>query len=250
MSNSKKKKNNTDSFQEYYNTRRSNGKSVLGVSFEGNPEQRELIRLINVSANKLPVVYCFGDAGTGKTFCSILAAIDLVKIQNEYSKIIYIREPVEVGKSLGYLPGTAEEKFEVYCGGLLDNIESINRMTGLNKNDILDKIECIPPQYTRGRSFSDSIIIVDEAQNLSLDTIQTLLTRIGKFCKVILLGSSNQIDIKGSSKENNDFVKSYTILDSIEDHKIVGSVTLEKSERSEYCRIIDQAFTQYKEQNK
>lgn len=247
MASQKKKKENIDSFTEFITSRRSfNSKSILGISFEGNPEQRELIRLIN--QNNLPVIYCFGDAGTGKTFTTIAAAVDLVKVQKKYNKIFYIREPLEVGKSLGYLPGSVEEKFEVYCGGLLDNLEMISQMSGLNKNDMLSSIECLPPQYTRGRSFPPgSILIIDEAQNLGIDTIHTLLTRIGKFCKVILLGSCNQIDIKGATKENNDFLKSFEILQNIEEEEIVGSVTLIQSERSKYCRLIDQAFTNAKD---
>ena len=247
MASSKKKKENCNSFSEFTSNRRSfSSKSILGISFEGNPEQRELIRLIN--QNNIPVIYCFGDAGTGKTFTSIAAAIDLVKIQKKYNKIFYIREPLEVGKSLGYLPGSIEEKFEAYCGGLIDNIETISQLSGLNKNDMLSSIECLPPQYTRGRSFlPGSILIIDEAQNLSLDSLHTLLTRFGQFCKVILLGSCNQIDIKGASKENNDFMKSFEILESIDEEVVVGSVTLVQSERSKYCRMIDQAFTKYKE---
>ena len=109
-------------------------------------------------------------------------------------------------------------------------------------------IETLPPQYTRGRSFAPgSIIIIDEAQNLSLDSIQTLLTRIGKFSKVVLLGSFNQIGIKNRTKTNNDFLISYEILSGIMNENFkMGSVTLEKSERSEFCAIIDDAITAYK----
>ena len=106
-----------------------------------------------------------GDAGTGKTFTSLVAAIDLVKIQKKYSKIFYIREPIEVGRSLGYLPGSMDEKFSVYLDGMMDNLEVISDYSGLNVNDMANSIECIPPQYIRGRSISNSIVIVDEAQN-------------------------------------------------------------------------------------
>lgn len=221
---------------------------ILGIDFTKNQEQRELIRLIN--QNNLPIIYCFGDAGTGKTFTALAAAIDLIKIQKKYSKIFYIREPLEVGKSLGFLPGDIGEKYGVYLGGLQDNLEHISEFSGINVNDMKSCIECIPPQFTRGRSIENSIILIDEAQNLSLETIQTLLTRMGQFCKVVLMGSMNQIDIKGKTRENNDFKKSYEILnESNKELKIMEGITLIKSERSEYCKIIDEAFQNYKNNN-
>ena len=96
MSKKKSEKNyEQDSFSKF---KRNDTGHILGIDFTKNPEQRELIRLMN--QNSIPVVYCFGNAGTGKTFTAIAAAIDLVKIQKRYSKIFYIREPLEVGKSL------------------------------------------------------------------------------------------------------------------------------------------------------
>ena len=153
---------------------------------------------------------------------------------------------MEVGRSLGYLKGDLEDKYSVYLGGLEDNLENIHILTGLNKNDMGSIFECIPPQFTRGRSFPvNSIIICDEAQNFSLDTIQTLATRIGDYSKIIFLGSVNQIDIRGKNSEDNDFKIAMKIFDSIEP-KISANVELIKSERSAYCRIIDEAFLKYK----
>ena len=244
---SKKKKEYLQNNYVNYSYDGHNKGRILGIDFTKNPEQRELIRLMNDNAT--PVIYCFGNAGTGKTFTAVAAAIDLVKIQKKYNRVFYIREPLEVGKSLGFLPGDQDEKFSVFTGGLYDNLLSIHEFSGLNINDMSSVIECLPPQYTRGRSFSPgSILIIDEAQNLSLDSIQTLLTRVGKFSKVVLLGSFNQIDIKNKTKNNNDFLISYNILSEIVDENFkLGEVTLVKSERSEFCAIIDDAITKYKE---
>jgi len=241
------KKNKTVESDQYLMYRRGNLDTghILGIDFTGNPEQRELIRLIN--EKDLPVVFCLGNAGCGKTFTALAAAIDLVKIQRKYSKIFYIREPLEVGRSLGFLPGDVDEKYGVYLGGLDDNLETISQFSGISKYDMRHCIECIPPQFTRGRSFlPGSLLIVDEAQNLSLDTIQTLSTRLGKYCKIIFTGSTNQIDIKGKTKTNNDFLTSMEIFKTIPE-PIVGFVELIKSERSKYCALIDDAFTAYKE---
>lgn len=238
-----KKKRNTPQQESFSTFRRNDTGHVLGIDFTENPEQRELIRLMN--QNNLPVVFCFGRAGTGKTFTALAAAIDLVRVRKKYKKIFYIREPLEVGKSLGFLPGNIDEKYGVYLDGLDDNLEHISTFSGINKNDMRYNIECVPPQFTRGRSWEDSIILVDEAQNLSLDTIQTLVTRLGKFCKIVFLGSMNQIDIKGKTKENNDFSVAHELLKDLD---VVGSVELVKSERSEYAALFDDIFTRYKEE--
>lgn len=246
MANNKKTKNNNSANFNNYNRRSTN--EVLYIDFSQNPEQKELIRLMN--ENSRPIIFCMGDAGTGKTFTSLVAAIDLVKIQKKYSKIFYIREPIEVGRSLGYLPGSMDEKFSVYLDGMMDNLEVISDYSGLNVNDMANSIECIPPQYIRGRSISNSIVIVDEAQNLSLEQIQTICTRIGKYCKLIFMGSLKQIDLKGKSAKNNDFLTSYEIIKEIDtDGTLMGYVELTKSERSEFCKLIDEAFNKYKEQN-
>ena len=231
---------------EYYTPRSNNPNNVLGISFAHNPEQKELIRLMNQDSN--PVIYCTGDAGTGKTFTAVVAALDLV-MQKKYSKIFYVREPLEVGKSLGFLPGDIGEKYGVYLDGLNDNLEHICEYnTSLNVNNLKSMIECIPPQFVRGRSFERAILIVDEAQNLSLDTIHTLMTRIGKFCKIVFMGSMNQIDIRGRTAEDNDFMISYDIVKDLEG--IVSYVRLIKSERSEYCKVLDEAFSNYKYSHK
>lgn len=243
---SSKKKKNSYEGNSYYEFRKSDGSHLLGVDFSDNPEQRELIRMIN--ENGKPIIFCVGNAGTGKTFTALTAAIDLIKVKKKYSKCFYIREPLEVGKSLGFLPGDLSEKYGVYLGGLDDNLYNISQMTGLNINDMKSCIESTPPQFARGRSFPEnSLLICDEAQNFSLDTIQMLCTRIGKYSKIIFLGSLNQIDLKGKTKENNDFMKSYEIINGIEADNLVGYIELIKSERSVYCKLLDDAFNAYKE---
>lgn len=230
-------------YNNNYRPRSNNPNNVLGVSFSHNPEQKELIRLMNEDGR--PIIYCTGDAGTGKTFTALVAALDLVMYQKKYNKIFYIREPLEVGRSLGFLPGDIGEKYGVYLDGMNDNLEHICEMNeGLNINNLKSYIECIPPQYTRGRSFERAILLVDEAQNLDLNTIHTLMTRIGKFCKIVFMGSMNQIDVRGKSAENNDFMTSYEIVKDLDG--VVGYIRLVMSERSEYCKILDEAFTLYK----
>lgn len=212
--------------------------AYCGLSVKGNPEQAELARLIQDNTTK--IIYCIGNAGTGKTIVSLAAAIEDVEINKKYGKrgkIYYVREPVEVGKSLGYLPGGIDEKFDAYLEGLRDNLIKLEDIGGMIKaENELEKIECIPPQYLRGASKDQCIIIVDEAQNMSLNTIKTILTRVGDYTKVVLLGSTNQIDTKGITKKDNDFMKTYNKL---KDLSYVGFVELIQSKRSAFCAEID-----------
>lgn len=178
--------------------------SVFGISLGKNEEQIELVRLIN--ENNRPIVLVTGNAGTGKTMISLAAALQL-QSDKKYSKIIYARNPVQVGEGMGFLPGNADEKYMPFMGPLLDNLENIVRLNykggdGQQKkaaisnqvNDLTHRIEVCPIAFLRGRSFEDAIIIIDEAQNLDLTALKTVLTRVGRYCKIILLGSMNQID--------------------------------------------------------
>ena len=248
---------------------------LFGIDFGLNEEQRELIRLIREDPERYPVVFCKGAAGTGKTFAALAASLALVRAKGsgrKYKRIVYVREPVEIGHRLGYLKGTAEEKYSPYLGGLLDNynhlMENVRgddpktkewkapKKKGLLAKDVDDDIyegamyEHLPsdivalaPEFMRGRSFDNTIIIVDEAQNMNLDELQTMVTRISNTCKIIIIGSPNQIDIPGMSQEKNDFMLSYEILKPT---KMIGYVELTKPMRSSFVAEFDRLFAEYK----
>lgn len=245
---------------------------LFGVDFRGNPEQRELIRQINEDSQRKPVVYCVGKAGTGKTFAALAASLSLVRgkgSKRKYKTIYYVREPVEIGHRLGYLKGTEEDKFGPYLGGLLDNyahlmakgrkegeipdfVRQPKRKKALEDEEMLPKayqklpsdIVPLAPEFIRGRSFEDCIILVDEAQNLTISEIQTLVTRIGPFTKMVLLGSPYQIDIPNQSIEKNDFMTSYELL---KDTGLVGFVELTRPMRSSFVAEFDDRFIAYKQ---
>ena len=213
--------------------------SVLGISLKNNPEQQEASRLIQ--ANDVPVVVITGAAGTGKDFVAIATSLDLLG-QKKYQKIIYTRNPVEVGKSLGFLKGGLEDKFEPYMSPLYDTIESLchNSKDRMNPKDLAAKIDVEPLGFLRGRNFAPgTILIVDECQNLNLASLKTVLTRISDYCKVILLGSMNQIDDSEQRKKPKcDFQR---VIDKFADVQTpwVGRVELVKSMRSKWCAEID-----------
>lgn len=213
--------------------------SVLGIALKNNEEQQEASRLI--MANDIPVVIITGAAGTGKDFITMATSIDLLE-QKKYHKIIYTRNPVEVGKSLGFLKGSLEDKFEPYMSPLYDTFESLCRVSTrkMQPKDLQNKVEVEPLGFLRGRNFAPgTILIVDECQNLNLASLKTVLTRMSDYCKVVLLGSMNQIDdIEQRKKPKCDFQR---VIDKFKDVQTpwVAHVELVKSMRSKWCAELD-----------
>ena len=250
----------------------SSSYQLFGVDFGSNEGQRELIRQINEDCSRKPVVFIKGSAGTGKTFAALAASLSLVRgkgAKKKYKTLYYVREPVEIGHRLGYLKGTEEDKLAPYLGPLLDNYNHLmakarremalpevarqpKRRKGLEEDeDMMPKayqrlpsdIVPLAPEFMRGRSFENCIIIVDEAQNMTIDEIQTLVTRIGEYTKMVIIGSPNQIDIPGSTEDNNAFDESYKILAPT---GLVGFVELTEPMRSSFVADFDMRFVAYK----
>lgn len=216
--------------------------AILGISLKGNEEQQELARLIQ-EKNK-HIIFCEGPAGSGKNFISIATALDLV-FNKKYKKIIYTRNPVQLGESIGYLKGDAEEKNEPYMAPLRCTIESlVNKSTEhLNAGNLLDKFEVMPLAFMRGINIGDdTICIVDEAQNCSVATLNAVITRGSTFSKIIIIGSTRQIDDHRLAKANRcDFQR---VIDALQDLPYVGYVQLKKPMRSPWCVEVDQILSE------
>lgn len=218
---------------------------IFGISFKNNPEQQELIRLINDNSKR--IIIAEGAAGTGKSFAAVAACLDLQN-SKKYKKIIYTRNVVQMGESIGYLKGGVEDKIYPFMASLEDTLDSIvrlNKTNHLNTNDLFNKFEIAPMTFMRGRTIADdTICIVDECQNCSLVELQTLLTRISEYGKIILLGSVKQIDDpKQSRKAQCDFERVYEVL---KDFPYVGFVHLTQSMRSSWCKEIDETLENLK----
>lgn len=210
--------------------------AFVGVSLKNNKEQQELARLMN--ENRRPIILCTGNAGTGKTFAALAVALQL-KAERRYGTIVYGRNPMPLGEDMGFLPGGLDEKYGPYMGPLYDNLEAIASLSNdnLNPKELAQRIEMVPIAFLRGRSFRDTILIIDEAQNLDLTALKAILTRVGDFSKVVLLGSMNQIDDPKQRKQAKcDFEK---VIDAIQDLPYVGYVNLTKSMRSDWCVELD-----------
>lgn len=221
--------------------------SVFGISLGKNAEQIELVRLI--SDNSTKIIFVTGSAGVGKTMTTVAAALQLQE-DKKYGKIIYARNPIQVGEDMGYLPGDIDEKYTPFMGPLMDNLEAIARLSykgngGSQKkamiankaNDLANHIEVCPIAFLRGRSFEDAIVIVDEAQNLDLTALKTVLTRVGTYCKIILLASMNQIDDWRQRRQPIcDFQK---VQNKLGNQPYAASVELKQSMRSPICVEVD-----------
>ena len=218
--------------------------AYFGISLKNNEEQQEFARLICTTDKQ--IIFCTGKAGTGKTFCALATALQLKVLDKQYDHIVYSRTPVQLGEAMGFLPGDIGEKFNPFMGGLMDNLESISRASALKPhvNDLKSKIDIVPIAFLRGRSFSNTILIIDEAQNLDLTTLKAVLTRFDDYSKIILMGSMNQIDDpKQARKDKCDFLK---VIEALADEPYVGTVELVQSMRSAHCVRVDELLGQIK----
>ena len=143
---------------------------------------------------KKTMVVCIGPAGTGKTFCSGMKAAQMF-LRGGYDKIILTRPNISTGKSLGFFPGTVEEKLAPWLAPITNVLKD-----GLGKGryecmEQRGQIQLQPLETIRGQSFERSIIIIDEAQNLDMHELKAVSTRIGEGSKLILMGDPSQSDI-------------------------------------------------------
>lgn len=169
-------------------------------------KQKELIDIIEDKRTR--VVFVQGPAGTSKTFTAVYAALKLMN-KKTISDIVYVRSIAEsASKSLGSLPGEADDKMAPFLMPLRDKIEELiprQQALALEKEE---RLQGIPVNYLRGASMNAKFIIIDEAQNLNKKELVTALTRIGKYSKFIILGDANQSDIRDSG-----FVELFKLFD-------------------------------------
>jgi phosphate starvation-inducible PhoH-like protein len=140
------------------------------------------------------ICFAVGPAGTGKTYLAIAAALSLV-LAKKVRKLILTRPVVESGESLGYLPGDLEQKINPYLRPLYDAMESLVSFEVIRGLESHRVIEIAPLAYMRGRSFNDSFVILDEAQNTTREQMKMFLTRLGYGSRAVVTGDVTQIDL-------------------------------------------------------
>jgi len=175
--------------------RKTNYKNAAAKQVSGlvpvNDKQKELLDSLKTSNQ----IFILGPAGTGKTYVTATYAADLYTLK-EIDRIIITRPHVAVGKDIGFLPGTLEEKTYPWALPVLDVLQ---KHLGKGTVDTAIKngnIEMAPLALMRGRSFDNSFIIVDETQNITIHELKMLLTRVGEGSKIVLNGDAQQSDLK------------------------------------------------------
>ena len=182
------------------------------------------------------LVSLIGRAGSGKTLCAIAAGLQqTIGKDNLYSRLIVSRPVQPMGKEIGFLPGTMQEKMLPWLMPIQDNLKFLmGDKTSLEMYIEKGKIEIEALTYIRGRSISDAFIIIDEAQNLTRHEIKTIITRIGENTKIVLTGDIEQIDNIYVNETSNGLAHA---VESFKDYKIAGHITFRKGERSELATL-------------
>jgi len=221
---------------------------VVVYSMSGRPikarteNQRRLIEAYEQN----DMVFAVGPAGTGKTYLSIALAVKALK-EKTAKKIILSRPAVEAGEKLGFLPGDMKDKIDPYLQPLYDALEDM--LPQVKLQDMMEKhvIQIAPLAFMRGRTLSDAVVILDEAQNTTPAQIRMFLTRMGWNTKMIITGDMTQIDLPHSQRSG--LIEALHILNNVEG---IGVVNLDRSDivRHKLVTRIVNAYENYdKERN-
>ncbi|MGE3954884.1 MAG: PhoH family protein [Parachlamydiales bacterium] len=203
-----------------------------------NLEQRCALDLL--LRDDVHLVTLLGPAGTGKTMLALASGMRAVFDENLYSRMVVTRPIMPLGRDIGYLPGTKEEKLHHWMQPIEDNLEFLCQATGNQPSDTLrwildsDKIEMEAVTYIRGRSLPKVYMIIDEAQNLTPHEIKTVISRAGKGTKVVLTGDPTQIDNPYLDQDSNGLT--YTVS-RMKESPLFGHVFLERTERSRLAAL-------------
>jgi PhoH-like ATPase len=187
----------------------------------------------------IKIVSLVGRAGSGKTLLAIAAGlqqtIGLRAENNHYSRLIVSRPVQPLGKDIGFLPGSMEEKMLPWLMPIQDNLKFLmGDRTSLEMYMEKGKIEIEALTYIRGRSISNAFIVIDEAQNLTRHEIKTIITRIGEGTKIILTGDVEQIDNVYVNETSNGLAHA---VENFKEYPIAGHMTFKKGERSELATL-------------
>ena len=223
-------------------------KGVVVYSVSGRPiksrseNQQKLIDCFE----KDDMIFAVGPAGTGKTYLSIALAVKALK-EKQAKKIILSRPAVEAGEKLGFLPGDMKDKIDPYLQPLYDALEDM--IPAVKLQDMMEKhvIQIAPLAFMRGRTLSDAVVILDEAQNTTSAQIRMFLTRMGWNTKMIVTGDMTQVDLPRETKSG--LSEAMQILKGIEG---ISFVELNKKDivRHKLVTRIVNAYEEYDRNNK
>jgi phosphate starvation-inducible PhoH-like protein len=218
-------------------------KDVLVYSISGRPiksrseNQQKLIDAFD----KTDMTFAVGPAGTGKTYLSIALAVKALK-EKTAKKIILSRPAVEAGEKLGFLPGDMKDKIDPYLQPLYDALEDM--IPSVKLQDMMEKhiIQIAPLAFMRGRTLSDAVVILDEAQNTTPQQIRMFLTRMGWNTKMIITGDMTQIDLPREQKSG--LKEALKILENVEGISVVNLTQKDIVRHKLVTRIVN-AYDKY-----
>jgi PhoH-like ATPase len=220
-----------------------NKMSVMSIRPRNKEQAMAIELLLNNDVNLVTLV---GQAGTGKTLLAIAAGLQKVVKDKSYERLLISRPVMPLGRDIGYLPGTKEEKLESWMGPIFDNLEYILNAEKKDKNvkgttkaqiekyikDELIELEAMT--FMRGRSIPDSFIIIDEAQNLTPHEVKTIISRAGNDTKMVLTGDPYQIDNPYLDSSSNGLTY---CVEKMKGQKMFGHITMTRSERSSLASL-------------
>jgi PhoH-like ATPase len=230
-----------------YDAERGVAARLLSINEEGvyrlkprNEEQR--VALDALLDDSIQLVTLVGKAGTGKTLLAVAASLYKTIEQNVYGRILVSRPTLPMGKDIGFLPGTVEEKLTPWMYPIADNVEYLMRAGSKARQkspgfrELIDAgiLVIEPLTFIRGRSIHNQFLIVDEAQNLTPHEIKTIITRVGDGTKTIVTGDPYQIDNPYIDSSSNGLAY---LVDKFKDQPISAHVTLRKGERSRLSEL-------------
>src|SRR5690554_141332 len=213
--------------------------SVWGLKPRNKEQYFALDALLD---KRIKLVTLIGKAGTGKTILAIAAGLQKVTDEQAYQKLLVSRPIFPMGRDVGYLPGTLEEKLNPWMRPIFDNVENlmgvsaVDKRAGRGAQELIDMgiMEIEPLTYIRGRSLPNIFLIVDEAQNLTPHEVKTILTRVGEGTKIVLTGDPYQIDNPYVDSESNGLTY---VVSKFKGQSIAATISLFKGERSELAEL-------------
>lgn len=228
------KNNLSDSYLEFLSRRKPICYTVSNKPiFAKTLKQDEYINEIKTN----DLIFSIGSAGTGKTYLAVCYAVNELR-KGKFEKIILTRPAVEAGESLGFLPGDLKEKVDPYLRPLYD---ALYEMLGKEQTQQLiekETIEIAPLAYMRGRTLENSFIILDEAQNATIDQLKMFLTRLGFNSKMVITGDISQVDLPQSKKSGLKI--SSTILSKIRGVSVISFEKYDVVRHPLVAKIIEQ----------
>ena len=202
---------------------------------------------------KVQLVSLVGKAGTGKTLLALAVGLHQVADENIYERLLVSRPPIPLGKELGYLPGSLDEKLAPWMKPIIDNLDYLTSPKSNKNGEKIDRkerdinsknswedlrgmglLEVEAINYIRGRSIPHQFILIDEAQNLTPLEVKTIVTRAGEGTKIVFTGDPNQIDHPYLDSDSNGLT---WLAKKLHGQKIIGHITLSQGERSDLAEL-------------